>query len=287
MRNTAWVLIALGAAILVGVGYWLFHTSDEAPLMAGDAPAAGAPEHAAGGAQVRHPITPAPAAPAAAQERRRDESAAAVAATPRPRATPLPALAQSDAPLLSDAQPIFGPGGAPNFLRPQALIEHFVVTVDNLDRNPIPLRRRPIAHVPEKPAVRVEPGEGAMKSLTAENTARYTPYVQALASLDVNQVAALYRRYYPLFQQAYRDMGYPQGYFNDRLVEIIDHLLATPRVDYPIAVKQPKVLYEFADPSLEERSWGQKSLIRLGPQNQQTVKTFLRALRAEIASGAE
>lgn len=106
MRNTAWVLIALGAAILVGVGYWLFHTSDEAPLIAGDEPAA-ASERVAGGAQVRHPITPPPAAPA--EPARRPEAGAEVAATPRPRATPLPELEQSDAPLLSDAQPCSAP----------------------------------------------------------------------------------------------------------------------------------------------------------------------------------
>ena len=43
----------------------------------------------------------------------------------------------------------------------------------------------------------------------------------------------MYKQYYPLFQQAYVDLGYPEGYFNDRLVEVIDHLLATPGRDRP------------------------------------------------------
>ena len=68
-----------------------------------------------------------------------------------------------------------------------------------------------------------------------------------------------YRHFYPLFQQAYVDLGYPDGYFNDRLVEVIDHLLATPDVAGPIKLTQPSVFYQYADPSIEERSAGRSS----------------------------
>ena len=51
-----------------------------------------------------------------------------------------------------------------------------------------------------------------------------------MESVDTGRLAALYVRFYPLFQQAYRDLGYPNGYFNDRLVEVIDHLLVTPEI---------------------------------------------------------
>ena len=100
---------------------------------------------------------------------------------------------------------------------------------------------------------------------------------------DVAAGRGVYRRYYPLFQQAYVDLGYPDGYFNDRLVEVIDHLLATPDVAGPIRLTQPSVFYQFADPSLEERSAGQKALIRLGPENAAIVKAKLRELRKEVA----
>jgi hypothetical protein len=43
------------------------------------------------------------------------------------------------------------------------------------------------------------------------------------------------------------------------------------------------VFYQFADPSLEERSAGQKLMIRLGPENAAIVKQKLRALRQEVA----
>jgi len=61
----------------------------------------------------------------------------------------------------------------------------------------------------------------------------------------------VYLRFYPLFQQAYQDLGYPNGYFNDRLVKVIDVLLATPQIAGPIELVRPKVMYAFADPTLE------------------------------------
>ncbi|MEN8718879.1 MAG: DUF3014 domain-containing protein, partial [Oceanococcaceae bacterium] len=207
-----------------------------------------------------------------------------LAPTTTPSPPTLPALDASDAPLLAAATPLFGARGLPGILVPDSIIERLVVTIDNLDRAPIRQRFRPVETVPGRPEASSADTEDAVRYLPASNTERYTPYVRVLEALEPAQVADLYRRYYPLVQQAYRNMGYPDAYFNDRLIDIIDHLLATPRVTYPLAVVQPKVFYEFADPQLEARSWGQKALIRLGPEHMATVKNFLRTLRASLVS---
>ena len=104
---------------------------------------------------------------------------------------------------------------------------------------------------------------------------------------NVRQLASTYKRLYPLFQQAYVDLGYPNGYFNNRLVEVIDHLLATPELEMPAQLTQPSVYFEFADPELEQRSAGQKLLIRLGNNNAAAVKLKLRELRREVAKQPE
>jgi hypothetical protein len=80
-------------------------------------------------------------------------------------------------------------------------------------------------------------------------------------------------------------LGYPNGYFNDRLVEVIDAMLATPETTGPIQLERPNVMYTFADPALEARPAGQKLLIRMGPQNAQAVKAKLTELRAVITAG--
>jgi hypothetical protein len=88
-----------------------------------------------------------------------------------------------------------------------------------------------------------------------------------------------------LFQQSYQNLGYPNGYFNDRLVEVIDVMLATPDPKGPIQLVRPNVMYTFADPALEARPAGQKLLIRMGPENAQAIKAKLKELRTIITAG--
>jgi hypothetical protein len=103
------------------------------------------------------------------------------------------------------------------------------------------------------------------------------------AALDTTQVVAVYKRLYPLFQQAYQELGYPKAYFNDRLVEVIDHLLVTPQITGPVYLTQPKALYLYADPDLEALSAGRKILLRCGPENAAQIKTLLHEYRKLIA----
>ena len=49
-------------------------------------------------------------------------------------------------------------------------------------------------------------------------------------AIDARKLVAVYSRFYPLFQRAYRELGYPNKYFNDRLIEAIDDLLAAAKV---------------------------------------------------------
>jgi hypothetical protein len=120
-------------------------------------------------------------------------------------------------------------------------------------------------------------------TISRANTARYDAIVGLLASVDTAAAVAGYRRMYPQMQKAYEELGYPNRYFNDRVVEVIDHLLATPEPQGPILLEQPKVLYRFADADLESRSAGQKLLLRIGVDHQRTVKSKLREIRALIA----
>lgn len=124
----------------------------------------------------------------------------------------------------------------------------------------------------------------------ADNGLRYAPYVLLLETVDLRRLAALYVRIYPSLQRAYEELGYPKGYFNDRLVEVIDQVLSTPDADMPLQVRlpalnsdvhpeRPWVLYQFEDPSLESLSAGQKILLRMGPVNARRVKAKLVEFR--------
>lgn len=197
---------------------------------------------------------------------------------------PLPALDQSDAALRAALEQAFGAPPVEAFLIPDRLVRRIVAAVDSLDNDSLPLKQRPVRPVEGRPVV-VRDGDRIV--LSEENDGRYDAYVSALITANTQTLVRVYRRYYPLLQRAYEELGYPGRYFNDRVVQIIDHLLATPVVAPPIELVQPKSLYRYADSRLEDLSWGRKILIRVGPAHAETIKAKLREIRAAIGAGGE
>jgi hypothetical protein len=204
-----------------------------------------------------------------------------IPADSNPTVQPLPELDASDAPFLSSLSELIGKRSADNLFKPDQLVRHLVVTVDNLSRKRVAVELRPNKPLP---GAFMASGDEQHSTLNPANYQRYAPLIQVVQSLSSKAVASLYFHYYPLFQQAYQNLGYPNGYFNDRLVATIDNLLATPEVTGDILLTQPNVMYQFADPNLEDLSAGQKAMLRMGPTNAGIVKGKLRELRAQIAS---
>ncbi|MFZ2508307.1 MAG: DUF3014 domain-containing protein [Steroidobacteraceae bacterium] len=161
------------------------------------------------------------------------------------------------------------------------IVRRIVVTVDNLPRQKVATQLLP-AQPPTGSFVAV--GSEDQMVLGAANFDRYAAWIELVDSLDPDATFNLYRRLYPEFQVAYESLGNPDGYFNDRLVEVIDHLLATPEPPATIALARPNVLYEFADPALAAESAGRKLLLRMGPGNAARVKMKLRDMRDRIAA---
>lgn len=195
--------------------------------------------------------------------------------------TPLPPLNESDAPLKGALTELLGREPVARFIAPKELARHIVVTIDNLPNEKVAERLRPLLPTDGRFAV-VGPEEAPV--LDPANYERYKPLVELIRATDTPQLVEGYTRYYPLFQEAYESLGHPPEYFNDRLIEVIDHLLAAPELQAPIALTQPNVLYEFADPKLESMSAGQKVLVRMGPENARVIKDKLRQLRAELVA---
>ncbi|HWL64203.1 MAG TPA: DUF3014 domain-containing protein [Steroidobacteraceae bacterium] len=177
-----------------------------------------------------------------------------------------------------------------DWLVTEQIARRLVATVDNLPRSTSIEKIRPLRPpaAPFEVQREVIDAVGGVERITLSgaNHARYAPLVELLARSDAAIAAAAYRRIYPQLQAAYEDLGYPGRYFNDRLVSVIDHLLATPEPQGPLLLEQPKVLYVYADPDLEARSPGQKLLLRMGVDNTRTVKKKLREFRAQIATQA-
>jgi len=195
------------------------------------------------------------------------------------QAKPLPALNDSDAEVRDSLVGLFGQKPIEALLNPENVVRHIVATIDNLPRNKVAVELRPVKPTSGETIVATQ---GDLTTLSSANFDRYAPFMKVVQAADPRTVATVYFRLYPLFQQAYEDLGYPGMYFNDRLVQVIDNLLDTPDEKGPLKLVQPKVFYQYADPTLENRSAGQKLLLRMGSANEAIIKAKLRQLRAEI-----
>ena len=194
---------------------------------------------------------------------------------------PVPALGDSDPAMIEALGAVAGGATVGHYLVPDNIIRHIVVTIDNLPRQKVPVDKRPTIPVG---GTFLAQGDELHATLDPKNFARYEPMVAVIRKLDMQQLAAVYLHFYPLFQRVYQDLGYPNGYFNDRLVQVIDSLLATPQPAGPIELTRPNVMYTFADRSLEARPAGQKLLLRMGPDNASAIKAKLSELRAIVTA---
>jgi Protein of unknown function (DUF3014) len=269
-RALWWAVAAIIVVAVLAALYYLYWPRAEQPR-----PAPAEPPRAA--------VQPAPQ-PQAEQPIQHPIEAAKpdVAVAPEP-APPLPALDVSDQPVTDALASVLDRAALDEYLVATGLVRRIVVTVDNLTRKKAPQRMWPVKPTADK---FLTSGAGDAVYISADNARRYEPVLKVMESVDTGKLAALYVRFYPLFQQAYRELGYPKGYFNDRLVEVIDHLLLTPEIDSPVRLAKPWIMYEFADQALEARSAGQKTLIRMGAANQLRVKAKLREFRRQIAGRA-
>jgi len=187
---------------------------------------------------------------------------------------------------------LFGLKTVQSMFRLDDFPRRLAATIDNLGRSHASAALWPVNPVGGR--FIVEEHDGA-SFVGADNGLRYTPYVLLLETVDLRQAVGVYTRIYPSLQRAYEELGYPGSYLNDRLVQVIDRLLATPEIDAPIEVRlppiegpvqpeRPWVLYEFADPNLQSLTSGQKVLLRMGSINERRIKTRLAEIRRLVTA---
>lgn len=168
----------------------------------------------------------------------------------------------------------------------EQLVERLVTTINSLDGAPIPLRYRPLVHVPGLPAI--DESDDRMV-LPASPDPRYDRFRQLFDRIDAETLASEFERLEPALDQAWQQLGEDgAGSFRQRVIEVSRHLADFELPAQPPELERPDVLYQFADRKLESLSWGQKILIRIGPDHAREVQTKLDAVadRLERASSS-
>ncbi len=242
----------VGVVVLMAISaYWLLNRAEEPP-----------PEEI-----VTEAPPPPPPAPPPEPE-------------PEPPPFELPALGDSDdviRELLStlSAHPDFA-----SWLIPDDLIRRFVVAVENVANG-----NNPAQHVPfMRPSSRfaIDDSEPALRIAPASYT-RYDDLAAAVASLDVNGTAQLYRQLLPLMNEAYTELGVPDSAFPGSFQRAITHVLEVPIIEgRPIIEPRASFYYEYTDPDFQNLSAAQKQFLGMGPDNVRIVQGVIREIASVI-----
>lgn len=263
--DSKWVAGALIVAIAVAAGVF-FYREKEARERAAAPPSAvaGSSTSAASAgsgvpATPKHPVDPAASSTAA-----------------------LPPLDQSDDAILAGLLALTSDGALKSLVRPDAIVSRMVATIDALPKKTVGMNVLPLRTPTGR--FQVQPDDGMFVE-SKKNLDRYATYMYVADRVNPATAAAWYKRNYPLFQHAYADLG-TGGYFNDRLIEVIDHLLGAPEPKGVLQLIPAKEGYVYANPVYEQLSVGQKFMIRVGAENEAKLKAKLKALRAAIVADA-
>ena len=277
MNKSRVVLGLILTVVLAGVLAWYFWPQSPPPAPAPTPMPVAQPA----GPMTSEPLPPTPVEPIIQHP---------VPVIETPSATPskpLPGLEASDERLKEELVTWLGRKKVQQFLQLDGFVRRVVVTVDNLGREHAAPSMWPVQTTPGRFTTLKQ---GDKEFISPDNAQRYNALVQFIEVVDARQGVQLYVTLYPLFQQAYQELGYPKGYFNDRLVAVIDKLLATPVHEAPLEVslvdvkgpipsERPWLRYEFADEALQSLAAGQKMLLRSGPVNHRRLRAKLLEIR--------
>ena len=279
--NKTLVAIVVAVLVLGGIAWYVYESRPQ--------PAAEPPPVAE--------LTPEPAAPAAPEpvpEAVQPPVQPSVD-TPSPEfAEPaLPPLAESDAYAGETLSGLVGEAAVLRYFTAENVVAKAVATIDALSGRQVP---KPILALQgpgdDYPALEVSDPETVIRDENGDPVpqfvpdpaayARYTPYVEMLEAVPPAEFVAQLRGNESLFDEAWRQLGYADSRFEDRLARVIDELLATPEVTDPPRLIRPEAYYLFADDRLEALGAGQKLLLRMGTDNASRVKSWLSEVRQAL-----
>ncbi len=252
--------ILIAAAVLVvlllgaGVLYWHYTRPPAAPPT------------------VEQPKTTEPSQPPPAGEVKVGEEKA----PPEPEVK-LPALDQSDDFVRQMLKNLSPHGKLGEWLRIKNIIRVFVAAVDNIANGKSP--RPQLGFLSPGQAFQVNE-KGDRIYLDPKGYERFDILTDAFVSFSSSRTVQVYQRLKPLFQEAYRELGYPQKDFHTTFIQAMKRILDTPIVERDVLLKEEGkgLNFVFIDEGLESMSEVQKHLLRMGPGNTRKIQQKVREI---------
>ena len=245
------VILLLGAGVL----YW-HYTRPPAVPPAVEQPKTGAPSPPPPGAEVK-----------GAEEKE----------VPIQPEVKIPALDQSDDFVRQMLRNLSPHGKLGEWLRIKNIIRLFVAAVDNIANGKSP--RPQLGFLSPGQAFPVSE-KGDRIYLDPKGYGRFDIITDAFVSFSSSMTVQVYQKLKPLFQEAYRELGYPKKDFHTTFIQAMQKILDAPIVEREILLKEEGkgLNYVFIDEGMESMSEVQKHLLRMGPKNTQKIQQKVREI---------
>ncbi|MBN2244400.1 MAG: DUF3014 domain-containing protein [Candidatus Aminicenantes bacterium] len=164
------------------------------------------------------------------------------------------------------------------WLMTKDIIKKFTAAVDNIANGLSPRAHIDFFHPDGQ--FEIFEKEGSLY-IDPESYQRYDLVANVFASLDTEDMVILFRRFKPVIDNAYKDLGYPNTDFEVTLKRAINELLEVPIVK-DVLLESKVISYRMVDPELEKLSQAQKHLVRMGPENIRKIQLKLREFRSAL-----
>ena len=191
----------------------------------------------------------------------------------------LPTLNKSDKLVRGQLATLMGLGPVRRWLTTDQLLRRFVAIATNASAAKVLSRQFSFTEIGD-PFTVIE--RGGRIYIDPASYHRYDPIVKIVMSIDSKAMAVLLRRLSPLLEQAYRELGYPQGNISQVLRGSLQQVINAPVIERDIRLVRPSVMYRFADPALERQSLLNRQLFRMGADNTRQLQAKAKELLAVL-----
>jgi hypothetical protein len=203
---------------------------------------------------------------------------------PSVAAVDVPPLAESDAFVRELLRGLSSGPQLATWLATDGLLRNFVTCLDNVASGATPARRVSVL-APVGPFRVVT--SGSHLTIDRRSFERYNSLADTVASMDAGALARAYATLKPRLQEAYRELGHPDGDVDGAVEQALGRLLQTPVPPSEMRVVEGGISYRFEDESLESLSAAQKQLLRMGQRNVRLIQRELWAIGRELGIPSE
>ena len=201
-------------------------------------------------------------------------------APPKVQAAELPPLDQMDPFLRALLGSLSSHPGLASWLLSDDLIKQLAAAIDKASRGESPTRDFK-AFAPKTGFMVMK--RGTRMAIDPAGYTRYKSLVDGVTTVDASAVVKAYRTIHPRLDEAYRNLGHPNGEVDTAVEAALTILLDAPVLKDPTYVVEASgVRWKFADAKTEALYGSQKQLLRMGPDQTDKVLVWLRALQSSL-----